>query len=128
MVTDFVDKTRQLAFISNILSSKQYKYLVGHQNTPTFIALMEAAATHTLTKEKMNPFLKSKQRANHTLQSSQHHNHHVSNLNWSHWSNKPSEQIHVHAKWANNGSYNPDWEDNTLEKLKTIEILLLDWN
>ena len=55
-VSDFVDQTRQSAFISNIHPSKQHKYLLRHQKTPTFSMLMEAAAAHASTEEKMNPF------------------------------------------------------------------------
>ncbi|KAL5558557.1 hypothetical protein UlMin_034768 [Ulmus minor] len=55
-VADFVDQTGQSAFVQNIHPSKQYKYLLGHQHTPTFSALMEAAAAHAATEEKMNLF------------------------------------------------------------------------
>ena len=55
-VVDFVDQTGQSAFVQNIHPSKQYKYLLGHQHTPTFSALMEAAASHAATEEKMNLF------------------------------------------------------------------------
>ena len=66
-VFDFVDQTGQSAFISNIHPSKQYKYLLGHQRTPTFTMLMEAAATHTSTKEKMNPFPELDQKFGYNL-------------------------------------------------------------
>ena len=56
IVSDFVDQTGQSAFVSNINPSKQYKYLLGHQKTPTFSALMEAATAHATTEQKMNPF------------------------------------------------------------------------
>ena len=56
-VADFVDQTGQSAFVQNIHPSKQYKYLLGHQHTLTFSALMEAAASHAATEEKMNLFL-----------------------------------------------------------------------
>ncbi|KAL5555505.1 hypothetical protein UlMin_037741 [Ulmus minor] len=55
-VADFVDQTGQSAFVQNIHPSKQYKYLLGHQHTPTFSALMEAAAAHAATEEKMSLF------------------------------------------------------------------------
>ena len=56
-VIDFNDQTGQSAFISNIHLTKQYKYHLGHQNTQLFLALMEAASSHALTKEKISPFL-----------------------------------------------------------------------
>ena len=37
-------------------SSKQYKYLLDHQNTQTFTALMEPAAFHALNKEKISRY------------------------------------------------------------------------
>ena len=54
----FVDETRQLAFISNIYLSKQYKYLLGHQKTLNFSNLIEMAATHSLIEEMMNSLSK----------------------------------------------------------------------
>ena len=68
-VSDFVDQTGQLAFISNIHPSKQYKYLLVHQKTSTFTMLMEAAAAHALTEEKMNPFPELDQKASYSLRS-----------------------------------------------------------
>ena len=55
-VADFVDQTGQSDFIQNIHLKKQYKYLLGHQQTPTFSALMEVAAAHAAMEEKMNLF------------------------------------------------------------------------
>ena len=55
-VTSFMDETGQSAFISNFHPRKQYKYLLGHQKTSTFMELTEVAAAHALTEERMNPF------------------------------------------------------------------------
>ena len=56
-ISDFVNQMGQSAFISNIHPSKQYKYFLGHQKTPTFTMLIEAVAAHASMEEKMNPFL-----------------------------------------------------------------------
>ena len=55
-VTDFNDQIGSSAFVSNIHPTKQYKYLIGHHNTQSFTILMEAAASHALTKEKISLF------------------------------------------------------------------------
>ena len=55
-VADFLDQMGQSAFVQNIHPSKQYKYLLGHQKTPNFSALMEAVAVHASTEEKMSLF------------------------------------------------------------------------
>ena len=52
-VFEFMDQMGQSEFIANIQASKQYKYLLGHQKTLTFTALMEVVAAHAL---KMNSF------------------------------------------------------------------------
>ena len=54
IVADFVDQMGQSAFVQNIHPNKQYKYLLGHQRTPTFSALMEAVTAHAATEEKMS--------------------------------------------------------------------------
>ena len=58
-VTDFNDQTGRLVFLSNIHPSKQYKYLLIHQNSQSFSALMDAATSHALTEEKLSPFAES---------------------------------------------------------------------
>lgn len=55
-VTDFNDQTRRSTFVPNIHPTKQYKYLLGHQDTQSFITLMEIVASHALTEEKINLF------------------------------------------------------------------------
>ena len=65
IVFDFVDQIGQLAFIANIHLSKQYKYLLGHQKTPTFTTFMKVATTHALTDEKIRTFPKLEHKANH---------------------------------------------------------------
>ena len=67
-ISDFMDQTRQSAFVSNIHSSKQYEYLLGHQKTPTFTVLMEVAAAYALTEEKMDPFPELEQKSNQNSQ------------------------------------------------------------
>ena len=62
-----MDQTVQSAFISNIHPSKQHKYLLGHQEMSTFTMLMEAAATHASTEEKMNYFPELDQKASYKL-------------------------------------------------------------
>ena len=58
-VTDFNDQTGQSIFVSNIHPSKQYKYFLSHQNSQSFSALMEAAASHALTEENISPITDS---------------------------------------------------------------------
>ena len=55
IVTHFNDQTGRSIFVSNIHPSKQYKYFLSHQNSQLFSALMEAAASHALTEEKISP-------------------------------------------------------------------------
>ncbi|KAL5573156.1 hypothetical protein UlMin_022753 [Ulmus minor] len=58
-VTDFNDQTGRSVFLANIHPSKQYKYLLSHQNSQSFSALMDAAASHALTEEKLSPLAES---------------------------------------------------------------------
>ncbi|KAL5571059.1 hypothetical protein UlMin_020656 [Ulmus minor] len=58
-VTNFNDQTSHSVFLSNIHPSKQYKYLQSHQNSQSFSALMDAAASHALTEEKLSPLAES---------------------------------------------------------------------
>ena len=68
-VSNFVDQMGQSTFISNIHPSKQYKYLLKHKKTSTFTMLMEAAAAHASTEEKMNLFPELDQKASYSLRS-----------------------------------------------------------
>ena len=58
-VTDFNDQTGRSVFLANIHPSKQYKYLLSHQNSQSFSALMDVAASHALTEEKLSPLVES---------------------------------------------------------------------
>ena len=58
-VTDFNDQTGRSVFLYNIHPTKQYKYLLSHQNSQSFLALMDAAASHALTEEKISPLIDS---------------------------------------------------------------------
>ena len=55
--SNVMDQTGQSTFIPNIHPNKQYKNVLEHQKTPTFTMLMEAAAAHALTEDKMNLLL-----------------------------------------------------------------------
>ena len=76
IVSNFVDQTGQLAFITNIHPSKQYKYLLEHQKTPSFTTLMEVAAAHTLIKEKMNSFSDFEQKSGQTSNPARYEQYH----------------------------------------------------
>ena len=58
-VTDFNDQTGRSVFLANIHPSKPYKYLLSNQNSQSFSALMDAAASHALTEEKLSPLAES---------------------------------------------------------------------
>ena len=49
--------------------------MFGHQKTLTFTMLMEAAAAHALTEEKMNSFPELDQKAGHNSQSTKTEQH-----------------------------------------------------
>ena len=98
-VSDFVDQIGQSAFFTSIHPIMQYKYMLGHQKTLTFIILMESATTYALTEEKMNPFIDFEQKSRETSHHAFSEQHHYDNyLDCSHRPNRLSNHLQKGGK------------------------------